>query len=348
MSTTRTRTETHWHTQWRRRDAFIEEWRGNQRAVIRGADVVMEDTARRMRRGVYMGPEGANPTRQLDAVRHEIPPGATSTIHRHSWDALLNPTRGAGWTEIDGSRYDWQAWDGLHVPAWAWHRHGNDGDEPAEFMSYSSHPLLASLNLAMLEEGGDTPVAELAPPPRSAPRMTGGDSYARRINALADVDDQRRQARHHLDYDERPLQVNPKGTRSKFLHDEAVGMLTSGLTSVMLQFAPGYHQSMHRHPGEAWLYCIEGLGHSYLGEEPEGGEVHEWEAGDLVVVDHWLWHQHFNDVQDGPSRLVRIHMFASLLETMRAAMDPLPLFEEKLETAPKVGDVDWADDVRPT
>ena len=29
--------------------------------------------------------------------------------------------------------------------------------------------------------------------------------------------------------------------------------------------------------------------------------------GDLVIVDHYLWHQHFNDNQVGESRLVRVH-----------------------------------------
>lgn len=40
-------------------------------------------------------------------------------------------------------------------------------------------------------------------------------------------------------------------------------------------------------------------------------------------------------------------MFASLLETMRALMSPVPLFEEKLDTAPNVMDVDWPADARP-
>ncbi len=151
-----------------------------------------------------------------------------------------------------------------------------------------------------------------------------------------------------MDYDENPLRVNPKGTRSKFLHDESLGMVTSGLTSVMLQLAPGYRQSMHRHPGEAWLYVIEGRGHSFLGETPDEGETFEWQAGDLVVVDHFVWHQHFNDVPDGCSRLIRVHMFASILETMRAVMHPMTLFEELLETAPDVAGVIWPEDTRPT
>ena len=52
-----------------------------------------------------------------------------TTIHRHSWDAILFMVEGSGWTEVDGVRYDWKAWDAIHIPAWSWHRHGNDGDQ---------------------------------------------------------------------------------------------------------------------------------------------------------------------------------------------------------------------------
>ena len=63
----------------------------------------------------------------------------------------------------------------------------------------------------------------------------------------------------------------------------------------MIQFAPGKTQSLHRHPGEAWLYVVEGYGHSFMGTAPDKGEHHRWKKGDLIVVDHFLWHQHFND-----------------------------------------------------
>lgn len=347
MATTTTRTETHWHTQWRRRDAFIEQTRRNQRTIARARDLVLEETARGMRTGVQMGADGDNPTRQLDALVHEVDPGVTTTIHRHSWDVIMMPTHGAGWIEIEGERIDYRPWDGIVIPAWSWHRSGNGGDTPVRYATWSSLPTLETLNLATVEDAGQTPYSELPSRLGSSGRIEGADPYARRVNRLAAVEERRSGQRLHLDYEEFDLKVNPKGTRTKFLHDESIGNLTSGLTSVMLQFAPGYHQSMHRHPGEAWLYVVAGHGHSYLGVEPEGGEVIEWEAGDLVVVDHWLWHQHFNDDPEEPARIVRVHMFASLLETMRSAMDPLTLFEEKLETAPQVRDVEWPADERP-
>src|SRR3712207_8631524 len=76
----------------------------------------------------------------------------------------------------------------------------------------------------------------------------------------------------------------------------------------MFELGPGRGQSMHRHPGEAWLYVLEGEGHSYLGTEPEGGTDHRWKKGDLIIVDHFLWHQHFNDHPDNTAKVVRIHM----------------------------------------
>src|SRR4026209_2861158 len=65
-----------------------------------------------------------------------------------------------------------------------------------------------------------------------------------------------------------------------------------------------------------------------MGTAPDRGEHHRWKKGDLIIVDHFLWHQHFNDDPKGEARLVRVHMFDSILETMRALTDPLVLFEE--------------------
>ncbi|MBS4009967.1 MAG: cupin domain-containing protein [Roseovarius sp.] len=346
---TKTKTETsHWHVQWERRDKFRDDWAKNRRTVIRGEDLDWRVTANRMREAVYMSEYGGNPTRTLDATIHQVLPGTTSTMMRHSWDAILFMTEGSGWVEVDGRRYDWSAWDAVHIPAWAWHRHGNDGDSASTFLSSSSEPILTSLGLGFFEDAGDTPFEELPARPSTHAPVEGDDWYSNRINKLAEHQKLRAAERIHTDYDDQPLRVNPKGTRSKFLNDPSLGNFTSGLTQVMLQFAPGYRQSMHRHPGEAWLYVVEGEGYSYLGAEPEGGETYHWKAGDLVVVDHYLWHQHFNDSKDKPARIVRIHAFGSLLDTLTAIMHPMPMFEEMLETAPDVSGVEWPGDDRPS
>ena len=74
----------------------------------------------------------------------------------------------------------------------------------------------------------------------------------------------------------------------------------AGLSAVMHELAPGKYQSRHRHGGEAWLLGVSGEGYSVVDDVR-----HDWAAGDLVVVDHWQWHQHFN-VGDEPGRYLPI------------------------------------------
>jgi gentisate 1,2-dioxygenase len=351
---TRTTTQTtHYHVQKKRRAEFIEQWREHRQTIVRLGDVTLADTARGMRRGVYVGVDGDRPTRSMDAHVHEIDPGVTSTLHRHSWDAMLFVVAGWGWTEIDGERIDWGPGDSMHLPAWAWHRHGNSGAGTARFLSFSSEPLLATMGMSVQEDAGHTPVGELPGRPPYAPPIDGDDPYARRVRRLAREQEARRSGRLHTSWADLEMRNTPRGTRTTFLLDRAIGYQASGITMAMFELAPGGAQSMHRHPGEAWLYVVDGTGHSYLGTEPEGGEYHPWKKGDLIVVDHFLWHQHLNTDPNATARVVRIHMFDSLLETMRALCDPLVLFEEPPEHIrdAQAGDpstVDWPELTRPT
>jgi gentisate 1,2-dioxygenase len=163
----------------------------------------------------------------------------------------------------------------------------------------------------------------------------------------------RRSGRLHTSWDSLEMLNTPRGTRTTFLLDRAIGYQASGITMAMFEIGPGRGQSMHRHPGEAWLYVVEGRGHSYLGAEPEGGNSYPWKKGDIIVVDHFLWHQQINDDPDNTVRVVRIRMFDSLLETMRALCDPLVLFEEppdhiRDKQAGDPGTINWPELNRPT
>src|SRR3954464_6632630 len=173
VSTKTTTAVTHYHIQKKRRKEFIEEWRKNRRTVIRKEDVVLKPTARGMRSGVYMGADGDSPTRCLDALVHEIDAGVTTTIHRHSGAARTFVVEGSGWSEIDGVRYDWKPWDAIHIPAWSWHRHGNDGTKVARFMSYSSEPMLWTLGMSLIEDAGNTPFDKLPPKPKFSGGIPG-------------------------------------------------------------------------------------------------------------------------------------------------------------------------------
>ena len=109
-------------------------------------------------------------------------PGVTTTIHRHSWDAILFMVAGSGWTEIDGVRYDWKPWDAIHIPAWAWHRHGNERRQAGASSTLERRADAREVRHGLIEDGGHAPVAELPPGPascggsRATIRMRGGRS----------------------------------------------------------------------------------------------------------------------------------------------------------------------------
>jgi quercetin dioxygenase-like cupin family protein len=340
VKTTTTTRVTHYEIQKKRRASLVEEWRGYQRAIIQRSDVVIHDVpSRRTRRGVYRGWDGDRPTKVLDASVHEIPAHTTTTIHRHSWDAIVFIESGSGWTEIDGQRLEWRPWDTLHLPSWAWHRHGNDGDKAASFLTWSVAPMLEQFGAALLEEGGDTPVARLPPRPRQVAPIPGSDPHARRTQRLAQQWEGRSSARLITQFDDVQGLVTKRGARSQFLVDKTIGYHTAGLSAVMHELAPGLYQARHRHGGEALLYVISGRGHSEI-----DGVSHPWEAGDLIVVDHWCWHQHFNDDQNNTARLIRVHNVDALYDMMRVLLDPLNISEELPELdAPDLTGVMWPD-----
>jgi gentisate 1,2-dioxygenase len=340
MKTTTSTQTTHYEIQKKRRESLLEEWRGYHKTVIRRADVEMVDVpSRRMRRGVYVGRDGDRPSINLDATLHEIGPDVTSTIHRHSWDAIMFVESGSGWTEIDGQRIEWKPWDTLHLPSWAWHRHGATGGSPAVFHTWSVQPMLEQFGVALLEDGGDAAIESLPPRPRQVAPIGDHDPYARRTQRLARQWEGSESARLITRFEDVRGVVTKRGGRSTFLVDKSIGYHTAGLSAVMHELAPGLYQSRHRHGGEAWLYVISGRGHTEMDRES-----YSWEAGDLIVVDHWVWHQHFNDDNERTARLVRVHNFDALYDMMRILLDPLNLFEE-LPTldAPDLTGIEWPD-----
>ncbi|MBM4434044.1 MAG: cupin domain-containing protein [Chloroflexi bacterium] len=331
----------HYVVQKKRRESLLDEWKRYHKTVIKRKDVAMHDVpSRRMRSGVYTGWHGDRPSINLDATLHEIPARtASTTIHRHSWDAIMFIESGAGWTEIDGQRIDWKPWDTLHLPSWAWHRHGNDGQGPAVYHTWSVQPMLEQFGVALLEDGGDTPVDQLPLRPRQVDPVAGEDPYARRTQRLAKQWEGTEAARLITRWDDVRGVVSPRGARSTFLVDKAIGYHTAGLSAVMHELAPGLYQSRHRHGGEALLYVISGDGYSEI-----DGARHDWETGDIIVVDHWAWHQHFNSSKERTARLVRIHNFDALYDMIRILLDPMDLFEELPELdAPDLTGVVWPD-----
>jgi gentisate 1,2-dioxygenase len=128
------------------RPLLIYRWDATEAALRRAAqtaaspydDVVLEYTDPRTGGHVF-------PT--LACWVQLLRPGVRTEAHRHTSSAVYHVFRGRGYSVIDGQRLDWQAGDFLALPTWAWHQHGNDGDEPAILFSITDLPTLEALDL---------------------------------------------------------------------------------------------------------------------------------------------------------------------------------------------------------
>ena len=68
---------------------------------------------------------------------HQLPPSCHTETHKHGW-ATVFVLSGAGYSIVDGERYDWSAGDMINVPSGAWHQHFNT--DPTV---YSQHLLIS-------------------------------------------------------------------------------------------------------------------------------------------------------------------------------------------------------------
>lgn len=340
MTEQRTITGTHYDQQKERRVERVEGWRKQRRAIGRGEELqLVPSPLRGAKVGMLLGAGADIPTRVIDARILELEPGTHTSTHRHSHDAVVFVVRGKGYSLINGQRVDWEDWDALHLPSWSWHQHFNtDPNRPARLYAVTDAPLLETLRLSVVQDIGESlPPSPERPPGLIPPSAADPSLYGGELERSQRMQQENAAATLVTHWRNLPLQVNKKGTRSAFLVDPTLGFQTSGLTMVVNQIAPGCWQARHRHPGEAVLYVADGRGYSIIDEKR-----YEWEKGDVIIVDHFCWHQHFNADPQRVATLVRVHMWESIITTMQMCLDPMELYEEPpVLDAPDPSKVFW-------
>ncbi|MFP1683934.1 gentisate 1,2-dioxygenase [Alloalcanivorax sp. C16-1] len=89
-------------------------------------------------------PGQSRATPSLYAGLQLILPGETAPAHRHTPSALRFLIEGErGYTSVGGERTTMREGDFVITPAWAWHDHGNDGDEPVIWLDGLDIPVIS-------------------------------------------------------------------------------------------------------------------------------------------------------------------------------------------------------------
>lgn len=114
----------------------------------------------------YVNPVTGGPIMPtLGAGMQLLRPGEHTQAHRHTGCAIYQVAKGAGFSIVDGKRFDWRERDIFCVPSWAWHEHANgSGTEDACLFNFNDLPVIRTLGLyrdeAYPENGGRQPTAQ--------------------------------------------------------------------------------------------------------------------------------------------------------------------------------------------
>lgn len=108
-----------------------------------------------------------------------------------------------------------------------------------------------------------------------------------------------------------PIVMHTKGlvtggdsaTNSALISDpEVLGSLVQTMAMAINEIPAGMKMPRHRHLSEHLLYIMSGNGHSEV-----DGKDYTWEAGDVITVPLFSWHQHFNDSKEKPVRYLGVN-----------------------------------------
>lgn len=130
----------HWHYRWDA--AYAELLRRAEGAPDPFDDTLVE----------YIDPAtGGSVVPAFGCYLQLLRPGARTRAHRETSSGVYHVFAGAGWTEIDGVRYEWGEGDFFAIPPRAVHAHGNDGRSPAILYTTQDVPLMKALGFYRME-----------------------------------------------------------------------------------------------------------------------------------------------------------------------------------------------------
>jgi quercetin dioxygenase-like cupin family protein len=305
---------------------FYEEWiglwekaeeeRAKARKVIHERELEWVETRYDARAALLLSPENGFRTWGSTCFLGEIPVGAHTGKHRHGEEAIFI-VQGAGFSIVDGVRYDWKPESALLIAFGSEHQHFNTGDTTVRYFSTMAVHLEHYVGVhrtTHLENWG--PNKKLPDAPRSTDGLAKNGSRVLLLEPTVDEDPGETDLSKLPEVDpSRPLVVGDRDGMWQYtwLHRPRsdvrlymeYGKTINGfdpreveLHSVMHGPA-GKYSGKHAHM-EAGLYILDGEGYSVI-----AGERFEWEAGAAIhVPGPQTIHQHFNTGAK-PSRMLR-------------------------------------------
>ena len=227
-------------------------------------------------------------TRSLYAGLQLVMPGDVAPAHRHTQNALRFIVEGSNaFTAVDGEKTLMHPGDLVITPAWHWHDHGNDTDQPMVWMDALDIPLVSFFD-ASFAEAGTAEAQELTRPQ--------GDSDVRFGNNLAPVDwapasqsspifnypyARSRETLAAMATNGPPDACH--GHKLRYVNPSNGGHVTPTMAAFIQLLPAGLVTESYRSTDASVFSVVEGEGESIIGDT----RLH-WSARDVFVVPSWV------------------------------------------------------------
>jgi gentisate 1,2-dioxygenase len=211
-------------------------------------------------------------------------PHERAPAHRHTAAAIRFVLEGDGvWTTVDGDACRMHPGDLVLTPAWTFHDHTNDGDQPMLWFDGLDLPLAAALDAVFYENHPDLnqPVTgfDLSEQRYAAPGVIVRSDRCERAHSPLLVyrwEQSDRALRGLIDTADAPMVsiefVNPTNGRP------ALPTMSCSLHRLI----PAGRTASERKTGSSIFVVYRGRGRSVI-----GGQTFDWSAGDMFVVPSW-------------------------------------------------------------
>jgi gentisate 1,2-dioxygenase len=286
---------------------YLWRWKALRALILRAGELTPIEKAERRVLGL-INPglkDKYSATETLWAAVQLILPGENAPAHQHSAAAIRFIIEGRGaYTTVEGDKCIMERGDLVLTPAWQWHDHGNESQEPMIWMDGLDLPFVRDMDCGFtrhadvkvqkvtkvsggserrFDQAGLRPAWEL-PVPAASPLLNYKWAKTETgLRRLAEVD--------ASPFDDVALEyVNPTTGGSV--------LPTIGCRAQLIR--RGVRTKAHRHTSSAVYHVFEGRGYSVI-----NGRRFNWERGDIFVVPEWAWHEHA--AADGEAFLFSVH-----------------------------------------
>ena len=225
-------------------------------------------------------------TQSIYAGMQLVLPGEIAPSHRHTASALRFIIEGEGaYTAVDGERTTMRPGDFILTPSWTYHDHGNPSRQPVVWLDGLDIPTVNHFDTSFAEHHPDEtqPVsrtegdalvrygANLLPLEYTPAKRTPMLSYPYALSRAA-LEQLHRNGPVHPSHGVKMQYVNP-----------ATGGYPMPTIGAFIQLLPsGFHGTAYRSTDATVYCCVEGRGHSQVGNTSLA-----WKEHDIFVAPSW-------------------------------------------------------------